>query len=247
MTDQTTFHSGLLNPSSPVPEGLSDAQNRPAGRRYGVYRNNVTVSLREALAEGFPSIAKLIGRENFDHVARAFLRRSPPASPLMMQYGAGFPDFLAGLDQLKHLPYLADVARIDLGLRHSYHAADSTGIDPAALQALDEDQLLATRFGFAPSMVLLRSAWPAGSIWHYTTRGGDKPRATAEDVLILRFEFDPEPFILGPGAADVLTALRDGTPFGQALDTANDNFDLAPLLNLLLSQNAVTSLTTLPS
>lgn len=243
MMSQTTFHKGLLDPSQPVPAGLTDGQSRPAGRRYGVYRNNVTVSLREALTEGFPSIVSLIGSENFDHVARAYLRQSPPTSPLMMHYGAHLPEFLEGLEQLKHLPYLADVARIDVAMRQSYHAADAVAIDPSALQALDEDTLLATRFAFASSMRLLRSQWPAGSIWHYTMRGGDKPQGTAQDVLILRAEFDPEPQILGPGAADVLIALQNNTPFAEALNDVDESFDLGALLNLLLSQNAITDLT----
>ncbi|OSQ47847.1 HvfC/BufC N-terminal domain-containing protein [Marivita geojedonensis] len=242
MTDQTAFHSGLLNPAAPVPDGLTDAQARPAGWRYGVYRNNVTVSLREALAEGFPSLVGLIGRENFDHVARAYLRQSPPTSPLMMHYGAGLPEFVASLDQLKHLPYLADVARIDVAMRQSYHAADSTGIDATALQTPDEEALLATRFDFAPSMILLRSQWPIGTIWRYTLRGGDKPSGQAEDVLILRAEYDPKPFVLGPGAGDVMQALQNGASFGTAIDQGGEAFDLAALLNLLLSQQAITGL-----
>ncbi|WP_439123876.1 HvfC/BufC family peptide modification chaperone [Marivita sp.] len=242
MTDQTAFHSGLLNPAAPIPEGLTDGHDQPAGRRYGVYRNNVTVSLREALAEGFPSLVGLIGRENFDHVARAYLRQSPPTSPLMMHYGAGLPDFVVTLEQLAHLPYLADVARIDVAMRQSYHTADSTGIEPTALQALDEDTLLASTFDFAPSMILLRSQWPIGSIWHYTLRNGPKPTGAAQDVLILRAEYDPEPFLLGSGAGDVVQALQNGTPFGAALETGGDGFDLAALLNLLLTQNAITAL-----
>lgn len=241
MTGQAAFRAGLLNPAQPAPEGLTDGHAQPAGRRYGVYRNNVTVSLREALATGFPSLVSLIGRENFDHVARAHLRQSPPTSPLMMHYGAGLPDFVATLEQLEHLPYLADVARIDVAMRQSYHAADSTGIDPTLLQSLDEDSLLAARFGFAPSMILLRSQFSIGSIWHYSLRGGDKPSGQPEDVVILRAEYDPEPFILGPGAGDVLRALQSGTPFGEAIELGGEDFDLAALLNLLLSQHALTA------
>jgi hypothetical protein len=242
MIGQDTFRAGLLNPTAPVPEGLTDGHNQPAGRRYGVYRNNVTVSLREALAEGFPSIVGLIGRENFDHVARAYLRQSPPTSPLMMHYGAGLPDFIATLEQLQHLPYLADVGRIDVAMRQSYHAADSTGIDPSALQTLDEDALLRTRFTFAPSMIMLRSQWPAGSIWRYTLRGGNKPTGASQDVVILRAEFDPEPYVLGPGAGDVLYALQNETSFGDALEQGGEGFDLAELLNLLMSHHAITDL-----
>ena len=242
MISQSVFRAALLNPSAPIPEGLTDGHNRPAGRRYGVYRNNVTVSLREALVAGFPSIVSLIGRENFDHVARAYLRQSPPVSPLMMHYGADFPAFLATVEQLAPLPYLSDVARIDVAMRQSYHAADSTGIDPAALQTLDEDTLLNTRFGFAPSMILLRSTRAIGSIWHYTLRGGEKPTGNPEDVLILRAEFDPEPFILGPGAGDVVEALQGGMPFGPAIEIGGPDFDLGALLGLLLSHSAITNL-----
>lgn len=242
MTNQTAFHSGLLNPALPIPEGLEDGRSQPAGRRYGVYRNNVTVSLREALAEGFPSLVGLIGRESFDHVARAYLRQSPPTSPLMMHYGAELPEFVASLEQLKHLPYLADVGRIDVAMRRSYHAADSSGIDVKELQVLDEATLLSTTFCFAPSMILLRSPWPIGSIWHYTMRGGDKPSGTAQDVVILRAEYDPEPFILGPGAGDVLHALQNGVAFGAALEASGDDFDLEPLLNLLMTNNAISHL-----
>jgi hypothetical protein len=242
MISQSVFRAALLNPSAPIPEGLTDGHDRPAGRRYGVYRNNVTVSLREALVAGFPSIVSLIGRENFDHVARAYLRQSPPVSPLMMHYGADFPAFLATVEQLAPLPYLSDVARIDVAMRQSYHAADSTGIDPAALQALDEDRLLKTRFGFALSMILLRSTRPIGSIWHYTLRGGENPTGNPEDVLILRAEFDPEPFILGPGAGDVVEALQGGMPFGPAIEIGGLDFDLGALLGLLLSQSAITNL-----
>ncbi|SHG95888.1 DNA-binding domain-containing protein [Marivita hallyeonensis] len=246
MISQTTFRAGLLDPSQPVPEGLSDGENRPAGRRYGVYRNNVTVSLREALADGFPSIVGLIGRDNFEHVARAYLRQSPPTSPLMMHYGATFPDFLADLEQLAHLPYLADVARIDVAMRQSYHAADSVGIEPTALQDMDETTLLNSRFTFAPSMILIRSPWPIGSIWRYTLRGGDKPTGIAEDVLILRAEFDPEPHVLGTEGADVLIALQGGHTFREALEPTGDTFDLSTLLGLLLSNNAITHVSNAP-
>jgi len=242
VTSQTSFHSGLLAPSAPVPEGLTDGHDHPAGRRYGVYRNNVTVALRQALADGFPAIVGLIGRENFDHLARGFLRQAPPRSPVMSQYGSAFPDFLASVEQLAQLPYLGDVARIDLAMRQSYHAADSTGIDPAVLQALDEPTLLTTRIDLAPSLRVIRSRWPIGAIWHYTLRGADKPSGGPQDVAVLRAEYDPEPVILGPGATEVLAAFQDGKPFGAAIAAGGAAFDLARLLTLLLAQNAITAL-----
>ena len=119
MTDAPAFQAGLLDARAPVPSGLTDGKGRPAGRRYAVYRNNVAVSLTEAITTGFPAIASLLGAANMGHIAGTYIRREQPDTPILSQYGAGFPDFLAAQDQLSHLPYLADVARIDLAMRRS--------------------------------------------------------------------------------------------------------------------------------
>ena len=243
--DQTAFRAALLDATRPVPDGLSDGQNRPAGRRYNVYRNNIAVSLGEALTTGFPVIAKLLGAQNFDGIAAIYLRAHPPQSPLMMQYGQDFPDFLAGFAPLAHLGYLADVARLELALRASYHAADAQAIDPAVLQTIAPETLMAAHITLAPAVRLLRSDWPIYDIWRYNTQdNAPKPQAGAQDVLVTRPEFDPEPHLLPAGGAAWITALNDHT-FGDAHDIAlntHADFDLGAALGLLIRGHAVTGI-----
>lgn len=243
MISQTAFRTALLDAAQPIPEGLIDAQGQPAGARYSVYRNNVAVSLSEALETGFPAVAKLIGPENFAKAAGIFLRQSPPTSPLMMHYGAGFPAFLGGLEPLKSIGYLADVARLELALRKSYHAADHTPLDPAQLQELDEDQLMGARLILAPSAIMLRSQWPLQSIYRFTmTEGAPQPTAQPEDILINRPEFDPEPHLLPTGAGDFIESIAKGQSFGEALTHAGEDFDLGATLGLLLHGGALTDI-----
>ena len=246
MTTQSDFEGALLDANKPVPAGLSDGSGRPAGRRYWVYRNNVAVSLGDALGTGFPAISKLVGPQNFKNLAAIFLRQHPPKSPLMMHYGAEFPAFLEGFEPLKHLGYLGDVARIELALRQSYHAADATAADPTQLQRLGEAELMTCRMTLAPAVHILRSAWPAASIWAFNmVPGSPKPQAKPEDTLITRPEFDPMPHVLPHGAADFLIALAKGATFEDALKVAQSNaadFDLGATLNLALGHGAISDI-----
>ena len=243
---QTTFRSAILNSQEDRPLGLSDAKGRPAGRRFDVYRNNVTVSLTDAMATGFPTIAKLIGEENFNAIAGIFLRQSPPASPLMMHYGAGFPDFLRSFEPLAHLGYLGDVADLELALRQSYHAADVTPIAPDALAAVPPEKLGDVTVTFAPSVSVLQSPWPLHAIWAFNMQDGPKPEAVAQDVIVLRPEFDPMPHALPAGGLECVKSLMSGEALGISAAKAaeaNDTFDFGALLTLLLSGNALTSIT----
>lgn len=242
---QDAFRAGLLDGATAAPPGLRDGAGRAAGRRYDVYRNNVAVSLRAALESGFPAVARLLGPENFAMAAGRYLRQAPPGSPVMLDYGAGFPAFLAAQEALARWGYLADVARLELALRESYHAADSAPLDPAALQGLSEEALAGARVWLAPSLRLVRSAWPVLSIRRYALQpGAPKPAAEAEDVVVLRPTFDPAPHALPPRGADFLAALVQGRPFAKALEAAGDGFDLAATLSLLLEGGGLTHLET---
>lgn len=243
---QPEFRAALLTPLDPVPEGLRDSAARPAGRRFDVYRNNVAGSLTEAMHTSFPVITKLIGAETMDGLAGLFLRAHPPSSPLMMHYGEAFPDFIAALPQLSHLGYLPDVARLELAIREAYHAADAQPIDPAALAAMPPQDLMETHVTLAPSLRLLRSDWPLYDLWAYNmVDGAPKPQPRAQDVLILRPEFDPQPHALPPGGAACIAALQAGETLGTAIETATQmapDFDLTPVLTLLLQGQAITYL-----
>jgi len=242
--EQDRFAAALLDPGAARPEGLEDGGHRAAGRRFDVYRNNVTVSLIEALQSGFPVLTRLLGEANMAELARQFLRAHPPSSPLLMLYGEGLPEFIARQEALAHLPYLPDVARLELAIRQSYHAADAAPIDPGLLATIPPEELLAARLRLAPALRLLRSAHPVCAIWRYNMEdGAPRPEAGAQDVLITRPEFDPVPLPLPPGGGDWIAALAEGMTIGEALDAVADQpFDPGPSLTQLIQGNAITAI-----
>lgn len=238
----TAFRNAILDPELPVPAGLIGPSGQPAGRRFSVYRNNVTVGLTEALRQSFPVVRALVGDAFYTAMAREYLRGHPPTSPLMMFYGQDMPGFLTAFKPVAHLGYLPDIARLELAIRHAYHAADATPIAPETLQNINPEALMKARVRFVPAMQLLCSLWPIHAIWMANTHGAAAPVSMiGQDVVIARPEFDAVPMVLPMGAGKFVAALQSGESFAAAYDLAGD-FDLTTTLGILLSGGTIADL-----
>jgi hypothetical protein len=246
---QTAFAKALLDPEAAVPPGLVDPMGRPARGRFSVYRNNVASSLTRALEAAFPTVRKLVGEEFFAAMAGVFLRAHPPRSRMLMLYGDDLPGWLATFPPVAHLGYLPDVARLDQAMRESYHAADSTPLPEAALQALLGVDIAAQSFRLAPALRLVQSAWPVQQIWAANAEGGAPPSPGPETALILRPEFDPRPHRLSRADGVFVRGLMAGQTLGQSLDEAGTSeagtseagtsVDLPAVLSLLITGKAI--------
>jgi hypothetical protein len=242
MTGQAVFRAALLDPAAAVPPGLTDPRGRPAGKRFDVHRNNVVASLARALEDGFPATRHYLGERPFRALAVMHARAHPPRTPVLSGYGATLPDFLAGLPALAGQPFLPDLARLELAIRQGYHAADADPIDPAALQALPPERLLAARLGLAPALRLVRSAHPVAGLWHHARGAGAPPAPGPEAALVTRPGFDPVVTALDPASGAALAALLQGATVEAAIDAGGAGFDPAALLTALVTGQAITAI-----
>jgi hypothetical protein len=94
---QDSFARALIGPGNPVPHAISGAKRRTQDRRF-VYRNNVIAGLIAALGARYPVTECLVGREFFSAMARDYAVHCPPRSPVLLHYGEGFSDFVAGFE-----------------------------------------------------------------------------------------------------------------------------------------------------
>ncbi|GAA0776929.1 DUF2063 domain-containing protein [Roseibium denhamense] len=154
------FSSALLKPDEAAPRGIVGPDGDISPKRFNVYRNNVVVSLSEALAQTFPAVQNLLGDEYFQALARAFVTVHPPQSPVLLWYGADFPAFLEAFPPLAGYPYLADVARLEWAWLQAYHTADCGPLDPSVVVAIAPEQLGAARFEPHPASALIVSEFP---------------------------------------------------------------------------------------
>jgi hypothetical protein len=244
---QTEFADALLDPERDPPAGLSGPRGGPVGKRFDIHRNTVVASLVEAMHLAFPITAKLLGDAFFNSMTAVYVRAHPPTSPVLMLYGKDFPDFLQKFEPVRHLPYLPDIAQLELARRHSYHSADTPAIDPEALTAIPPETLMDVKFKLSPMMHIIASPYPILSIWNdNTVTGGPKPGTASETVLVTRPEFDVEMQILTPPTHVFMMQLNANKPLGHAYDAAikiSNDFDLSQAIGLLLKQNIIVEIT----
>ena len=236
---QSAFARALLDADLPIPANITTARRVQDAARFSVYRNNVISGLIRALAQMFPVTERLVGTEFFAAMAQGFVLGHKPATPLLMDYGANFPDFVATFAPAAGLPYLADVARIEVARIGAHHAADAAPLLVTDLAGVASHALPGLSLVPHPSARLVRSRFPAGSIWaaHQAAEVAPVAAASAETVLVLRPALSVFVHILPPQDVAFAAALLQGHSLGFAAERAlllRPEFDFgAALLGLL--------------
>src|SRR5882672_7257172 len=217
------FASTLVDPECETPAIVAGPAGKCAVKRYNVYRNNVTVSLIDALAAVYPAVQRITGVEFFRAMARFHVRATPPNSLLLFEYGRGFPAFIERYEYAQCMPWLADVARIERAWLDAYHAADAAPMSPAALASVPHDQLADLIFVPNPTTRLVCSKFAAVTI--FAANRSEEPvgsidAGVPEDALITRPDLDVIVRHLPAGGAIFLTNLISGRTLGAAATAA---------------------------
>ncbi len=241
------FAPALLDPGRAPPAFVSGPNGKAAGKRYNVYRNNVTVSLINALAAAFPATMRITGVDFFRAMARFHVRATPPTSPLLFENGHGFPDFIERYEYAQSMPWLADVARIERAWLDAYHAADEEPLTPRALALIPPEQLADAVLTPHPATRIVRSRFPAVSIFAANRSGAPMGRIEAaepEDALVTRPHLEVIVRRLPPGGAVFLSRLMAGETFGAAAAAAFagcPRFDLSGNIAGMIEAGAFTA------
>jgi hypothetical protein len=245
-TDRARFAAALLDPDRPLPAGIVDRDGRPAPKRFAVYRNNVTVALVEALAAAYPSVHAILGRENFRRVSRNFIAATPPRSPFLLGYGAGFAIFLESFPPLRASPFLGDVARVERAWLESWHGVDAPTLDPRALVGVAAQDTVRLVFEPHPASALIASRWPVGDLfqWRFGRPAQGVDLSLGQCVMVSRLEHEVAVNPISAGERRLLQGLSQGRNLGEAADAAfacEPGLDLAAALGRALAAGFFTA------
>lgn len=247
---QAAFSAALLDPNQPCPPGLRAWNGSDPTARLAVYRNNVVSSLIDALADTCPVVRQLVGEEFFRAMADVFVRQAPPRSRILAHYGEGFAEFIEGFEPARAVPYLADVARLELAYVRAYHAADVEPVsnEVIGLALASAERIVELCLVCHPSVTVLSSSYAVVSLWAAHQGESDLVAVDpdhAEAAIVVRRDLDVLVLRLAPGAAEFVAAIQQGRRLGDAAGAAmcaTAAFDLSACLELLMSHGALTSI-----
>lgn len=219
-------------------------------RRLDVYRNNVHASLIDGLERAFPVVLQLVGDEFFRAMAREYLRNHMPVRGTLIGFGSEMPKFLNGFPPVSSLPYLGDVARLELAWLQSYHAEDLSAVTAEQMVGIPQEEFSDLQFQLHPSVEILQSQFPILTIWQAHQPGGEPASVNLEQggetVLVLREGLRVKLHAVTGGAhafVDALGAQQDLGAAAEAALQAQADFDLSYILHLLLSGGGIARVT----
>jgi hypothetical protein len=195
-------------------------------RRLQVYRNNVFLSLTEALKAVYPVTQRLVGEGFFRYAVTHYIPLHPSASGNLHDFGGCLPEFLATFEPAVELTYLPEVARLEWAYHQVFHAAEQPPLDLAALAAVPAERHGELKFTLHPAARLLASAFPILRIWQVNQEdfSGDPAVELSEGgirLLIIRrenLEIELQPLPAGEFA--LLQALAEQQDFATACERA---------------------------
>jgi hypothetical protein len=237
---QTAFRAACLGRDVPDLAALVDGERIAADARLRIYRHHVFDSLSTALAATFSTVQTLVGDGFFRALAREYIAATPPAGPVLSEYGADFAAFIARHERARDMVYLADSARLDWALTRAYGSDGGTALTAGQLAATAPEALGDLRLRLRAGASLLRSPYPIDQIWAIS-RGEESGTVdlSSGGVALVVFQRDDDAAFarLSRGEWALLEDCDGATGLADALEraTATDlSFDFTAVLPRLL-------------
>jgi len=201
--------------------------------------------LTDLLCQTFGATERLLGRERFAGLARDYLAGRPAPATRASSHSMGFPAFLARSAQAAGLPYLADLARLELAVRRARHSPirASEDLDALRQRACGRSDFLLD-LQLSVQFVLVR--WSVVEIWlkhkHGTRADLIDPRRQTRRLQIVNRDGDIAIRELPRGAFALRHGLCAGYTLEQAVKRAlkrDPFFDLVSELLALFDESLV--------
>jgi len=242
------FKTALLTDDLQFYKEIKASTQQEQEVRLNVYRNNVVVSLIDALSDIFPVTEAVVGDEFFRAMARVYLLEQQPTSPVISEYGVGFSTFIRNFPPVESLPFLADLATLEhtmLTLTNSeeYETLDHEAV-ATAFSSVDDPSHL--QLNVPATTQILASPFAIGSLYnlHFSDDSkslGDIDINNNEYLLLVKSHLYGQLHVIQEDEAIFIKNLILEKNLEDAIPKS-ENFDLSQTLAKLIEWKILTNI-----
>ena len=203
--------------------------------RIWIYQNNVNSAVVEYLEEVYPACRGVVGDDFFKQMAREFIRKMPPATGNIHNYGHQMSEVLELFEGLENLPYLADLIDYEWALHKAYFSANSNVLDVAGIA---QDELLTMPVRLNDSVTLIRSEYPLYEIHRqslpdFEGKVSIRLEQSQDDILVHKSAYEVTSQTLSPESFDFVQKINECENLLQAIEALQGSMSPESLSNAL--------------
>ncbi len=214
---QQDFKDCMLGNSKDMHGQVVGTARADAEERVWIYVDGYRLRLLEVLQDNYTGLHTLVGDEQFDELARAYIDAHPSTHPSVRWFGRHLPEFLRVTAPYSTHPYLAEMAAFEWAQGLVFDAADAPVLEMQALASLAAEAWASLRFTLHPSLQRLALGWNVPQAWVAMDEGNPPPELQALENpapwLLWRAELTTRWRSLSLDEAWVLDAARAGRDF----------------------------------
>ena len=209
-------------PSERLSEVVLPSHSMTSAERVGVYHGMYLMRMEEALETDYPVIRYHIGDHQFAHLIREYVQRYPSTSYTLNRLGDHLPQFFLDEPEWPQAEFLHDLARLELAMTEVFDEEESPVLGAEELEAIPPEAWEEARLRPISAFRLLafKHAVIPNLVAYHEDRPSPSPRRRATWVTLYRRDYSVLRLELSRAEYDLLRAIVDGAPLGEALATA---------------------------
>jgi hypothetical protein len=189
-----------------------------------IYREQFWLRHTTSLVEDFPGLGGILGQEEWEKLAEAFLERIAPDSYTLRNLGFRLPEVIADAGWLSHQALCLDMARLELAYIEVFDAPDAAPLAPERLAAIPEEAFEHARLVISPAVRLLSLSYPVADLRRRLREESDDavsiPDPSPRDLVVYRRDLRLWDMPLSRVAFTFLAGLSAGKSLGVAAGLA---------------------------
>jgi hypothetical protein len=209
-----------------APERLEEvvrpSHSLTSAERVEIYHGMYLLRMVEALEADYPAVRHFLGEGAFEELVTDYVQSFPSRSYTLNRLGDHLPSFLEAQTEREHATFLADLARYELAVTEVFDERESPVLSPEEVKAIPPTAWASARLVpvAAFRLLALRHAVAAAVEASKSGAAPPAPRRRQSWIAVYRRDYSVMRLDLTRPQHDLLAALADGTPLGEAVAAA---------------------------